>query len=109
MCIRDRCPGNSIDKSLEILEQTPAELGISYPCNAVWRLWALVKYRKIESVLSDLRTKWGRMSSVWENNTLQEFWTAYPDEGSQWSHCAMNPLIALSKGIACLLYTSRCV
>ena len=98
--IYDLCPGNSIDKSLEILEQTPAELGISYPCNAVWRLWALVKYRKIESVLSDLRTKWGRMSSVWENNTLQEFWTAYPDEGSQWSHCAMHPLIALSQGIA---------
>ena len=40
------------------------------------------------------------MSSVWENNTLQEFWTAYPDEGSQWSHCAMHPLIALSQGIA---------
>ena len=98
--IYDLCPGNSIDKSLEILEQTPAELGISYPCNAVWCLWALVKYRKIESVLSDLRTKWGRMSSVWENNTLQEFWTAYPDEGSQWSHCAMHPLIALSQGIA---------
>ena len=40
------------------------------------------------------------MRSVWENNTLQEFWVAYPDEGSQWSHCAMYPLIAINQGIA---------
>ena len=78
----------------------PAEMGVSYPCNAVWPLWALAKYRKINTVLSDLREKWGNMSSVWANNTLQEFWKAYPDEGSQWSHCAMYPLIALNQGIA---------
>lgn len=51
-------------------------------------------------LLSDLKNKWGRMRSVWENNTLQEFWVAHPDGGSQWSHCAMYPLIALNQGIA---------
>ncbi|WP_234253609.1 glycosyl hydrolase [Parabacteroides distasonis] len=98
--IFDLCPNGETAKALNLLEQSPAEMGVSYPCNAVWPLWALVKYRKINTVLSDLREKWGNMSSVWANNTLQEFWQAYPDEGSQWSHCAMYPLIALNQGIA---------
>lgn len=98
--IYDLCPDGDIDKTLTILERCPSEMGISYPCNAVWRLWALVKYQKINSVLSDLKSKWGRMSSVWSNNTLQEFWSAYPDGSSQWSHCAMYPLIAINQGIA---------
>ena len=98
--IFDLCPNGETAKALNLLEQSPAEMGVSYPCNAVWPLWALVKYRKINTVLSDLREKWGNMSSVWANNTLQEFWKAYPDEGSQWSHCAMYPLITLNQGIA---------
>ena len=98
--IFDLCPNGETAKALNLLEPSHAEMGVSYPCNAVWPLWALVKYRKINTVLSDLREKWGNMSSVWANNTLQEFWQAYPDEGSQWSHCAMYPLIALNQGIA---------
>lgn len=98
--IYDLCPGHNSKEALTILEQCPPEMGISYPCNAVWRLWALTKYRKIDCILSDLKNKWGRMRSVWENNTLQEFWVAHPDGGSQWSHCAMYPLIALNQGIA---------
>lgn len=98
--IFDMCPKNEVSESLRILEQSPAEMGVSYPCNAVWPLWALIKYHKIETVLYSLRNKWGKMNSVWENNTLQEFWIATPDSWSQWSHCAMYPLIALSQGIA---------
>lgn len=85
---------------MDVLVHCPASMGISYPCNAVWRLWALVKYHKMDVVLADMRSRWGKMSSIWENNTLQEFWTARPDEGSQWSHCAVAPLIALHQGIA---------
>lgn len=96
----DLCPGNDNQGSLDVLVHCPAEMGVSYPCNAVWRMWALVKYHRMDVVLDDMRNKWGRMSSVWENNTLQEFWTARPDEGSQWSHCAVSPLIALHQGIA---------
>lgn len=96
----DLCPDGETQRGLEVLVSSPSEMGLSYPCNAVWRLWALIKYRRMDVVLNDLRSRWGKMSSVWENNTLQEFWVARPDEGSQWSHCAVAPLIALHQGIA---------
>lgn len=98
--IYDLCPEGCSGNCLDILASRPASLGQCYPCNAVWPLWALTKYHRIDVVLSDLREKWGTMSSVHDNNTLQEFWTARPDEGSQWSHCAMFPLLALTQGIA---------
>jgi hypothetical protein len=98
--IYDLCPDGETDESLRILIECPSGLGTSYPCNAVWPLWALVKYRKIDKVISDLKEKWGKMSSVWSNNTLQEMFVSYPDDTSQWSHCAMYPLIALNQGIA---------
>ncbi|WP_106831749.1 alpha-L-rhamnosidase-related protein [Parabacteroides pacaensis] len=96
----NQCPGNNKEQSLKMLVECPEELGFSYPCNAVWRLWALSKEGRIDVVLDDLRTRWARMSSVWENNVLQEFWTARPDESSQWSHCAVGPLMMLYQGIA---------
>lgn len=96
----DLCPDNDTQKSLDVLVSCPSEMGLSYPCNAVWRFWALIKYKRIDVVLDELRSRWGKMSSVWFNNTLQEFWTARPDGGSQWSHCAVAPLIALHQGIA---------
>lgn len=98
--IYDQCPGGSYRNSLDVLVSRPENLGQCYPCNAVWPLWALTKYHRMDIVLSDLRDKWGAMRSVRDNNTLQEFWTAKPDEGSQWSHSAMYPLIALTQGIA---------
>lgn len=96
----DLCPDGDIRRGLEVLVSSPSEMGLSYPCNAVWRLWALIKYRRMDVVLNDLRSRWGKMSSVWANNTLQEFWVARPDEGSQWSHCAVAPLLALHQGVA---------
>ena len=96
----DLCPDGAYEKSLDILVNRPSNLGISYPCNLVWPLWALAKYGRMDVVLKDLRTRWGGMRSVWENNTLEEFFDAQPDNTSQWSHCAVMPLIALSQGIA---------
>ncbi len=96
----DLCPDGDIRRGLEVLVSSPSEMGLSYPCNAVWRLWALIKYRRMDVVLNDLRNRWGKMSSVWANNTLQEFWVARPDEGSQWSHCAVAPLLTLHQGVA---------
>jgi len=75
-------------------------MGISYPCNAVWRYWALAENGEMETLMSDLRNKWGKMPSVWENNTLQEDWNATYDSGSQWSHCAVAPIVMLYQGIA---------
>ena len=40
------------------------------------------------------------MPSVIENNTIFENWTAAPDSGDLWSHCAVVPLYLLTQGIA---------
>ena len=95
-----QCPGNNEKRSLEILKSFPENMGISYPCNAVWRYWALAENGEMETFMSDLRTKWGKMPSVWENNTLQEDWNATYDSGSQWSHCAVAPIVMLYQGLA---------
>ena len=95
-----QCPGNDENRSLEILRSFPPNMGVSYPCNAVWRYWALAENGEMESLLYDLRNKWGRMPSVRENNTLQEDWNATYDSGSQWSHCAVAPIVMLYQGLA---------
>jgi hypothetical protein len=83
-----------------MLANTPAEMGFSYPANAGWRLWALAKGGRVDSVISDLRTRWAAMDSVRLNNTLQEFWKVQADSTSQWSHCAVVPLYVLYMNIA---------
>jgi hypothetical protein len=96
----NQCPDGNTSRSLEILVNRPPQLGISYPCNAVWPAWALSSAGRMDVVLKDLRTKWAGMASVGLNNTLQEDWTCTPDGPSQWSHCAMTPLIMMHQGIA---------
>ncbi|HLN54559.1 MAG TPA: alpha-L-rhamnosidase N-terminal domain-containing protein [Bacteroidales bacterium] len=95
-----QCPGNDETRSVEILKSFPSEMGVSYPCNAVWRYWALAENGEMGALLYDLRGRWGRMNSVWENNTLQEDWNATHDSGSQWSHSAVAPIVLLYQGIA---------
>jgi hypothetical protein len=95
-----QCPGNDEKKSVEILKTFPSNMGVSYPCNAVWRYWALTENGEVETLLYDLRNKWGKMPSVWENNTLQEDWNSSYDSGSQWSHCAVAPIVMLYQGLA---------
>jgi len=82
------------------LVNRPPQLGISYPCNAIWPAWALSSSGRMDVVLNDLRTKWASMASVRLNNTLQEDWICTPDGPSQWSHCAQTPLIMMHQGIA---------
>jgi hypothetical protein len=95
-----QCPGNDEKKSVEILKTFPAAMGVSYPCNAVWRYWALAENGQVGTLLDDLRNRWGKMPSVWENNTLQEDWNAGYDGSSQWSHCAVAPIVLLYQGLA---------
>jgi alpha-L-rhamnosidase len=95
-----QCPGNDEKKSLDILKSQPSGLGISYPCNAVWRYWALAENGELETLMYDLRNRWGKMPSVWENNTLQEDWNTLHDSGGQWSHCAVAPIVLLYQGLA---------
>jgi len=96
----DQCPDGQFEPALEVLADCPPEMGLSYPANAGWRLWALAKGGRIDVVLRDFRQRWATMSSVLLNNTLQESWEAAPDSGSQWSHCAVVPLYVLFMSIA---------
>lgn len=98
--IFDLCPDGYYQNCLDVLVNEPPSLGKSYPCNIVWPMWALAKFRRMDKVISDLRSRWGEMRSVWENNTLEEFFDSQPDNTSQWSHSAVLPAIAMSQGIA---------
>jgi hypothetical protein len=75
-------------------------MGFSYPCNAGWRLWALARGGRADVIVEDLRRRWATMTSVIENNTLQEDWEARHDSGQQWSHCAVAPLYVTYQGLA---------
>lgn len=99
----DLCPNGDKTECARLLSERPQEVGISYPCNAVWPLWALSKAGHIDVILKDLREQWATMLSVAQNNTIQEFWQTEPDSWSQWSHCAVAPLIILYQGIAGVL------
>jgi hypothetical protein len=96
----DQCPGGDTARAIEHLADCPPDLGISYPCNAGWRLWALARGGRADVVVGDLRTRWATMTSVLENNTLQEDWLARHDSGQQWSHCAVAPLYLAYHGLA---------
>jgi hypothetical protein len=54
----------------------------------------------MDAFMDDLRYKWGKMPSVWENNTLQEDWNATHNSSSQWSHSAVAPIVLLYQGLA---------
>jgi alpha-L-rhamnosidase len=75
-------------------------MGISYPANAGWRLWALAKCGRTDIVLKEFREKWAKFDSVILNNTLQEYWTVKPDSDSEWSHCPVAPLYVLYMSLA---------
>jgi len=88
-----------------MLASCPAEMGLSYPANAVWRYWALAKARAMQVVLDDFRSRW-TMPSIAENNTLSEDWMPTYDSASEWSHCPVSPLILPYHGIMGLRATS---
>jgi hypothetical protein len=95
----DQCPGNHTAAAVRSLAECPPEMGFSYPCNAGWRLWALAKAGRADIIVKDLRARWATMTSVKENNTLQEDWDARHDSGQQWSHCAVVPLYLAYHGL----------
>lgn len=96
----DQCPDKRTEETIKLLKEVPSNMGLSYPANAIWRLWALAKGAEVQTVIDELQTRWYGMESVLLNNTIQEGWHAQPDSGSQWSHCAVGPLIIMHMGIA---------
>ena len=96
----DLCPDGMTKNSVSILANPPENLGLSYPANANWRYWALAKGGQIQPILNDFRGKWYDIESVKENNTIAEWWTVKPDNGQQWSHCAVSPLFVMFQNVA---------
>jgi hypothetical protein len=98
--IFDQCPGGNTKAAVARLMAMPADTGMSFPPNAVWRYWALAKAGQIETILGELRDLWMAMDSVTENNTLAEDWRPERDSNAQWSHSPMAPLIMMHMGVA---------
>ena len=96
----NQCPDGTYARCLDALATLPAHMGLSYPANAGWRLWALARGRRIDVVLHEFRERWWAMESVQKNNTLQETWKALPDSGDLWSHCPVAPLYVMAMGVA---------
>lgn len=96
----DQCPDAHTAAAARELAEGPKRMGISYPCNACWRYWALAQVGRTEVILHDFRTRWATMRSVLDNNTIQENWQAKSDSTAQWSHCAVAPLFVLAQDIA---------
>ena len=82
------------------LAEPSAELGLSFPANAHWRLQALARHGRIDAVLRELRYRWAVLPSVVQNNTIAETWDHRPDTTDQWSHAAVSPLFLLVMDIA---------
>lgn len=97
--IYDFNPGHVDAPSVALLADMAAPIGRSYPANAIWAHWALIKGRRIDAVLEDLRTRWFAMESVAHAGTLQETWHAQLDTPELMSHCAQAPLLSLASGI----------
>ena len=93
------CKQGDIKKSVQMLRGENPAMKRSYPANAVWRMWALAKVGDLEPFVEELFSVWGNMPSVWKNNTYQEYWTAFPDSTSEWSHIPSAPLVCLYEGI----------
>lgn len=96
----DQCPQGNTAAAVRALAECPPEMGLSYPCNANWRYWALAKAGRADVIVRDFRQRWATMPSVIENNTIQEDWHARPDSTSEWSHCALSPVFVLMMDIA---------
>ena len=95
----DQCPNDATAAAVRSLADCPPEMGFSYPCNAGWRLWALARGGRPDILTRDFRARWATMTSVKENNTLQEDWEARHDSGQQWSHCAVVPIYLAFHGL----------
>jgi hypothetical protein len=95
----DQCPGGDTAEALRVLAEAPSDMGLSYPCNAGWRYWALARLGRVDVVLRDFRTQWATSRAVVENNTLAERLNPMPDALSQWSHSPLAPIFVLYQDI----------
>lgn len=95
-----QCPKGVTAPAVRMLAECPAAMGLSYPANAGWRLWALAEGGRADVILRDFEQRWAGMPSVRLNNTIQESWRLQPDTNSEWSHCAIVPLYVTYMSLA---------
>ena len=98
--IFDLIPGGEILPAVKVLAGKPDNLGLSYPPNTNWYLWALGKAKRFDAIFKDFNDRWIKLNSVHENNTMQESWNSAPDSSSQWSHASIAPLLIVYMDIA---------
>jgi hypothetical protein len=88
-------PSTKTTESFYPVSRPAGVMGFSHPGNAAWRLWALSRYGRAETVVRDLRERYGSMKSVRWNNTLSEEWVPTPGGGSAWCQNYTAPLLIL--------------
>jgi len=96
----DLSPNGQSGKAIDVLIKKPKNLGLSYPTNTNWYLWALGKAGKPDAIFADFEQRWIKMDSVHLNNAMQEFWNVIPDSGSLWSHASIAPLLSVYMDLA---------
>lgn len=70
-------------------------VGMNYPLNEIWRLWALASAGRGDVIVRELRQRWATAPSVLQNNTYAEFWDPKPSSsGNVWCQSNPVPLIA---------------
>jgi alpha-L-rhamnosidase len=92
-------PDGDAGAAAEHLASPGAQVGLSYPANAVWRFRALIRAGRLQPVLDELRRRWAVLPAVRFNRTLPEMWNSRPDSTDQFSHCAAGPAVALLEGL----------
>jgi hypothetical protein len=96
----DLAPDQQMQGIVDQLVKRPDNMGMSYPPNAGWYLWALAKAGRPDLILADFRSRWIGMESVKANNTMQEAWHAQPDSNNQWSHASVAPMYVTYMSLA---------
>lgn len=98
----DQCPGGDIERTVELLEKKPKNVGIDNSTEPVaWGWWALAKGGRPDVVVKEIREVFGTLPSVLLNNTIQEFYKGQkPDKGSNWSHACCAPLYVATMSLA---------
>ncbi|MDX2018679.1 MAG: alpha-L-rhamnosidase C-terminal domain-containing protein [Deltaproteobacteria bacterium] len=102
----DLCPRHETQAATKALIEKPKTMGLSYPANVVWNVWALGAAGRADAVVQELRSRWVNLQSVRENNTLSEHWVVHPDTREQWSHAPLAPLLAFPMVFAGIRPTS---
>lgn len=102
--IHDLIPDGKSESTITALGNPPSYMGLSFPANAIWRLWALGLAGRSDAIIHEIKTRWYELDSVRLNNTLQEHWSVQPDTRGQWSHCAIGPLFATYNYLAGIHY-----